>query len=105
MGVKCELCNDSYIAKYINNIMTACPACDFQGFQRYLDRKEAKVVSGICLGCQCIVPGDKPRCLPCHNIYKEMEILCDECGAKHHKAKFKMCYYCNLKKTLKKNLT
>ena len=97
----CELCNGTKIAKYMTGKITCCPACDIGGFQEYLSRKNLKEIVTMCKDCHEPTEEGRPRCLPCHNVWKEQYTLCDICNNRQHQNKYVMCYLCNTKKKFK----
>lgn len=78
-----------------------CPSCSLGKFLMYNEKKKEKDIPNICLDCGELTTNTKVRCLPCHRIYQETEILCNDCGSNHHKAKYIRCFYCTQKKKLR----
>lgn len=101
----CELCGGSKIAEYATGKKTCCPACNVGGFQEYLSQRELKKINIMCVDCHELTGEGKPRCLSCHNIWKEQYTLCDICCNRQHQNKYVMCYLCNTKRNFKKILS
>ena len=99
----CKLCQGCKIATFKTNISTACPACDFENFNIWLNKKSINNVAVKCLDCNEYTTQGRPRCFNCHCAWKETYILCNECGNRQHQAKFVMCFQCNTIKNLKKS--
>lgn len=78
-----------------------CPACCIGKFLFYSEQKKIATTPSACQDCGDLLTTNKIRCLPCHRIWQQQDILCNECGENHHKAKFVRCYYCNVKKNLR----
>jgi hypothetical protein len=98
---ECFLCSDSNSVR-IKCYKCPCPNCSLANFLSWTNEQTIKTIQKSCVDCGDIVTKNGDRCYRCYQHYREtVDVLCDECGAEHHKAKFKRCYYCNLKKNLR----
>tara|TARA_R100000655_G_scaffold110091_1_gene167508 strand:+ start:1002 stop:1331 length:330 start_codon:yes stop_codon:yes gene_type:complete len=103
---ECRLCNDERQCVYITGAKTPCPLCNVGEWEIWKHNEfssdDDSTDENLCVDCNCIVTTGKERCLPCYKIYGQKMVLCMGCFKTKHKAAYAMCYYCNLKKRLKK---
>lgn len=98
---ECFLCLDAESVK-IACYKCPCPRCNLANFLSWSNQHSIKTLAKMCIDCGDLVTKNGDRCYRCYQHYRETaEVLCSDCGANHHKAKFIRCYYCNLKKNLK----
>tara|TARA_R110002126_G_scaffold243835_2_gene387225 strand:- start:1373 stop:1684 length:312 start_codon:yes stop_codon:yes gene_type:complete len=98
----CRLCNDEGTCEYKTGAVSPCAYCNIGEWELFKHKEDKDLINEKCQDCNSIVSTGKPRCLPCHKTYGQKMVLCSGCYKNQHKGAYPLCYYCNLKKKLRK---